>query len=230
MRLKQFNLFAQKLKASIIVVVITVITLSGCSGSSSGGSSKENKYLGKLPSKTLELAEQEYKLMEAQNQAKDADEYRKLADKISEIRRNWKSWADDYATSGGIKSTIPFDVQGEFPFTVQEVGLSWKSSSIKLNFKLIMNKSFKGKAFLRDKILLYFTGVTAENEIILFSATVTKLHEVREDLPEGSELILEGTWNRDDIMFLEDLDKVLVITQEAYRELDREKSNVRRSM
>ncbi|MDZ4058770.1 MAG: hypothetical protein U1D64_01875, partial [Bacteroidales bacterium] len=210
MRTHFFNFSANRIKAGFVVAVIAIWTLSSCSGGSQGGSSKENKYLGKIPAQALILEEEIYKLMEEQNRVSGPEEYRKIEGKIKELDRKNKAWMEEYASAGGVKPTIPFEVQGELPYTVKEVGLRVSGSVVKLSFKLVVNKAIKGTGFLKDRITLYFTGVNSDDEILILSLMPARYYEVKKDMLEGSEFVMEGTWNRQRLVFLEDLDKILI--------------------
>ncbi len=223
MKTQLMNCYANKLKVRFVVIMMALLMIGSCTSKSL----PDNKYLGKIPAKASQIAEEIYNLTEKQKQINDPDEFQKIGEKIKELNSEWNSWIREYASSGEVQSTIPFEVEGEFPYSVKEVGLSQDKSVIKLHFTLTMNKTFIGKPFLRDKITLYFTGLDSDNEIILFSALPARMHEVRENLPEGSELIIDGTWNRDHFVFLEDLAKIQIITQELYREIVEEKKKYR---
>ncbi len=226
MKTRLFNYFANERKVGFVITTMVLLVLGSCTS----GSLSENKYLGKIPAKASQIEEEIYNLTEKQNQVKDPEEFRKIGEKIKELNSEWSTWIKDNEESAKIEPTIPFEVEGDFPYTVKEVGLSRERSVVKLHFKLSMNRDFKGKNYLRDKITLYFTGLDSNNEIILFSALPARMYEVREDLPVGSEIIIDGTWNRDHFVFLGELAKIKIITQELYRELVNEKNRLIRGI
>lgn len=206
-----------------VALIIAILFMNSC-----GKSLTENKYLGVIPGKAQNFNEEREKLLDNETKAKDGEQRRELQEKRSELGREWNDWLHEYASAGGLQPTIPHEVEGDFPYTVNEVSLAVNRSVIELLFSLTTVEDFQ-HSIPRQRIRLFFVGLDSEKNPIVLSALPAAMYEVREDLPAGSEVTLKGVWNRDHLQFLEDLDMILIISGEKYDELDREKSRARRS-
>lgn len=206
------------------LINMTHLLMVGCSQSL-----PENKYMGKIPAKAREHSEERERLIQAQAEVKSMDEHNEIREELSEHDKKWLERIDEYVSSGGLQPTIPFKIEGEFSYTVNEVSFNSNRSIIEVNFLLTQKETFKVR-IPRQRITLYFVGLDSNNEPIILSALPLGMDDVREELPAGSELMLKGVWNRDHLRFLEDLAKIQNITQDHYSGLDREKSRVMRRM
>lgn len=207
-------------KSGILVCMFSLLILASCSQSQ-----PENQYLGKIPGEAQKHNQEAEKLLVADAEATDFEKKAEIRERISGHSKEWSEWLQEYAGTGGIQPIIPHEVDGEFPYTLNEVNLEVKRSVVDVQFLLTTKEPFRIQ-IPKQRIKLYFVGIDSNNNPIVFSALPAGMYTVNEALPAGAEISINGTWNKDHLMFLEDLTGIRIISEELYRELDREKVNI----
>ncbi|MBS4012741.1 MAG: hypothetical protein KGZ97_03120 [Bacteroidetes bacterium] len=205
-----------------VIKIFGALLIATAFMTSCGTSQPENKYLGKIPGVVQKHNKERERILEAQNKAKSPEEYAKLKKQLSEHDKELNNWMTGYGSSGEIKPNIPFEVAGEFPYIVDEVGFIINGSVVEVTFLLTTKENFKVQ-IPRQKITLYFIGLDSNNSPIVLSAMVAGMYDIREALPAGSKITLKGIWNKDHLSFLQDLASIRIISQNQYKEFNKGK-------
>lgn len=198
---------------------IAVMLMTACNSDM-----QENKLLGKIPAMALQNYENNEKLLDKMDLALDRSERERIKQERIELSRSYKKEFQEYMQTASLKSNIPFEVSGEFPYTVNDVSFKVEESLFKLIFKLTTNETIKKNLYTR--VSLYFVGLDSKGAPIVFSIMPAAIYTSKEELPPGSELELTGIWDSDRLMMLQDLTKVQIITKDRYNELLNERNKM----
>ncbi|MDY0103438.1 MAG: hypothetical protein RBS07_10905 [Lentimicrobium sp.] len=206
----------------LFIIGIAAMVMNGCNIGM-----PENKLLGKIPAMALQYYEKNAKLLDEMDLAFDRAERERIEQERSELSRSYKKEFQEYMQTASLKSNIPFEVSGEFPYTVNDVSFKVEESLFKLIFKLTTNETIK-RTF-SAKVSLYFVGLDSKGEPIVFSIMPAASYILKEELPSGSELELTGIWHTEKLMTLQDFAKLQIISQARYNELEKERNKYVRS-
>jgi len=203
-------------------IVITTMAMTGCNSGM-----PENKLLGKIPAMALQHYEKMEKLLNEQEMALERSERDRIKEERLGLSRSYTKELQAYMQTASLQSNIPFEVSGEFPYTVNDVSFKVEESLFKLIFKLTTNETIK-KTF-SARVSLYFVGLDSKGAPIVFSVKPAASYMLKEELPSGSELELTGIWNTEELMTLQDFTKLQIISQDRYNELLKERNKLVRN-
>jgi hypothetical protein len=187
----------------------------------------QNKLLGEIPEMSRQRYENREKLLNEQATTTERPERERINQELIDLDKNYTERFQEYMKSGSLNSNLPFEVSGEFPYTVNDVSFQSEKSILKLIFNLTTNETIK-KTF-SARVSLHFVGLDSKGEPIVFSIMPAASYILKEELPAASALELTGTWDADVLMTLQDFAKVQIITQDRYNELARERNKSVRS-
>lgn len=127
----------------------------------------QNKLLGEIPEMSRQRYENREKLLNEQATTTERPERERINQELIDLDKNYTERFQEYMKSGSLNSNLPFEVSGEFPYTVNDVSFQSEKSILKLIFNLTTNETIK-KTF-SARVSLYFVGLDSKGEPIVFS-------------------------------------------------------------
>jgi hypothetical protein len=205
----------QRLRFISGLMIVTMIFLNSCGGSST----KNNEFLGELPSieKIYEdqLDEKEKEIKECTDNKK-ANKLKKEKELLKEEKKNAVA---EYIATNPLNKDLPFQALDNTSYTIKKVVVD-KATAGNLNIKFLItiNEEMKNKyGSLKQSLFVYFKALDSEGNHIANSTTVATSF-ARIDLVAGAEYEALGTWQGDAIRNMEDFAKIVEITKEEYEE------------
>ncbi|MCD6180441.1 MAG: hypothetical protein J7K39_11115 [Bacteroidales bacterium] len=196
------------------IMIFIIIFLMGCGG---GSSSKNNEYLGELPSIEKKYANQIDKKSKEIEECTDMKDAFKLDKEKKLLKEEKKKAIEEYVASHPLIKDLPFQALPNNKYTINKVVVN-KATSGNLNIKFLItiNEEIKGKYGSTNKnLFIYFKAVDSEGNYIPNSTTVaTNFKSVL--LTAGTEYEAFGSWQNKATRNMEDFAKIVEITREEY--------------
>lgn len=196
------------------LMIFTIIFLSSCGG---GSSTKDNEFLGKLPSIEKNYANQ---LDEKENEIKECTDMKdayKLEKEKKLLEEEKKETIAEYVAAHPLNKDLPFQPLPDTKYTIEKVVVN-KASSSNLNIKFVItiSEDIKGKYGSASKnLFIYFKALDSKGNYIPKSTTVaTNFKNIK--LVAGTEYEAFGSWQNKATRNMEDFAKIIEITREEY--------------
>ena len=206
----------QKLRFISGLMIFTIIFLIGCGG---GSSTKENEFLGKLPSIEKNYANQ---LDEKEKEIKECTNMEnayKLGKEKKLLKEEKEGAISKYVAAHPLIKDLPFQPLPDTKYTIKKVVVNKASSSnLNIKFLITINEDIKSKYGSVEKILfVYFKAVDSKGNYISKSTTVaTNFKSIK--LVAGTEYEAFGSWQNKATRNMEDFAKIVEITREEWKQ------------
>ena len=202
-------------KLFLLGFVVSVFFLIGCGDN--GPSTRNNEYLGELPSLEKQYAFKIEEKTKALKENTDLETNFKLAKELELLKEERKTKIAEYATANPITKPLPFEALKGMPYTIKDVTVDKVSAgSLSIKFAIKLNEDIKNRYGGFEKYLFfYYKAVDAQGKEIQKSKTVATSFQ-RQPLKAGLEYDASGIWQTKAVQNMEDFAKVVEITKDEY--------------
>lgn len=206
----------KKLRFISGLMIFTMIFLISCGG---GSSTKDNEFLGKLPSIEKNYANQ---LDEKEKEIKECTDMKdayKLEKEKKLLKEEKKKAIAEYVAAYPLNKDLPFQPLPNSKYTINKVIVNKASSSnLNIKFLITVNEDMKSKYGSIEKTLfIYFNAIDSKGNYISKSTTVATNFKSTK-LVAGTEYEAFGSWQNKATRNMEDFAKIVEVTREKWEQ------------
>ena len=195
-------------------MIFTIIFLNSCGG---GSSTKNNEFLGKLPSIEKNYTNQLDKKEKEIEECTDIGDAFKLEKEKKLLKKEKRDAIGEYVAAHPLNKDLPFQSLPYTKYTIEKVVVN-KASSSNLNIKFVItiNEDIKTDyGPVSKRLFVFFKALDSKGNYISKSKTVaTNFSKIK--LVAGAEYEAFSSWQNEATRNMEDFAKIIEITEEEY--------------
>lgn len=201
------NLIIMKTRyKKIFGIFLLTLWLAACDGEI-----KKNPYLGRIPSIEKKYQTQIMELVEGVDKSGDLANTIPLIEQFDRIEFAWNNAINEEVRVTDLSKPIPVDYPENLPFRVKDARVLHVSRG-----NLVLQFNIEAVDTISDarELMMIFEALDKKGQRLLNTTSVANRFEQQQLLP-GMEWTLDGYWETEAIVHLENLDRISVVRLEG---------------
>lgn len=201
------------------LMIFTTVFLISCGR---GSSTKNNEFLGELPSLEKKYAKQIDEKEKDIKECTDMNDTYKLKKEKKILKEEKKKAIAEYVAANPLDKDLPFEALADTKYTINKVVVNKATSgNLNIKFMITINENIMGKYGSASKYLfVYFKALDSEGNYIA-NSTIVATNFTSMKLVTGLEYEAFGSWQNKATQNMEDFAKIVEVTKEEYEKNQR---------